>query len=198
MIWLSIIKDAKLIFPTRQVFFAEGATEHLPGIPKGRNEQEKNVPQNLERNSDRAKAKGTDMVASKGADLNKLAMNEAMDGDVKNFSDANFSERVLRAKGLVMVVFTAPSYCKPCQQLEPAIRQMAAEFRDRAKIGTYDIEAKDRNQEDINVNVKNSYAVSSLPTVLFFKDGNPVARFDNSPSPSVLRTFLSQRSGKPL
>jgi len=120
-----------------------------------------------------------------------------MDGDVKNFTDANFSERVLRAKGLVMVVFTAPSYCQPCRQLEPAIRQLAAEFRDRAKIGTYDIEAKDKDQEDINVNVKNSYAVSSLPTVLFFKGGIPVARYDKNPSPSVLRTFLSQRSGKP-
>ena len=61
-----------------------------------------------------------------------------------------------------MVDFWA-QWCGPCRKMTPLLEQIQAEFKDEIKI--YKIDA------DKNVNSAKEYGISSLPSVLIFKDG---------------------------
>ncbi len=89
-----------------------------------------------------------------------------MAGNLHEFTDANFSAEVLEAKGLVLVDFWAP-WCGPCIKLTPTIEQLAAESEGVivGKLNT-----------DENMQTASSLGISSIPTVILFKDGQVVDR----------------------
>jgi thioredoxin 1 len=87
---------------------------------------------------------------------------------VPEFDDNNFDSEVLQASGPVLVDFWAP-WCGPCRQIAPVIEQLAGENQGSIKIGKLNV--------DDAPNSAQSYGVSSIPTLMLFKNGEVVDRF---------------------
>jgi thioredoxin 1 len=87
---------------------------------------------------------------------------------VPEFDDKNFDREVLQAEGPVLVDFWAP-WCGPCRQIAPVIEQLAGENAGSIKIGKLNV--------DNSPNAAQSYGVSSIPTLMLFKNGEVVERF---------------------
>jgi thioredoxin 1 len=87
---------------------------------------------------------------------------------VPEFDDKNFDSEVLQADGPVLVDFWAP-WCGPCRQIAPVIEQLAGENQGSIKIGKLNV--------DNAPNSAQSYGVSSIPTLMLFKNGEVVERF---------------------
>ena len=79
-------------------------------------------------------------------------------------NETSFKEHVLDAKGTVLVDFWA-SWCGPCRMLAPVLEEVAAERPD-VKVCKVNV---DEEQE-----LAISYGVSSIPTLLVFKNGQLV------------------------
>jgi thioredoxin 1 len=78
---------------------------------------------------------------------------------------ATFRHEVLDADGTVVVDFWA-AWCRPCRELAPAIERLADERPD-LRVVKLDVDAA--------VLVPLRYRVRSIPTVIRFDDGEPVA-----------------------
>jgi thioredoxin 1 len=83
---------------------------------------------------------------------------------VRTVTDESFEADVLEAPGPTIVDFWAP-WCKPCDAIEPILEDLAAE-RGVALV---------RLNIDEHVAVPSRYGVLSLPTVMVFRDGEPLA-----------------------
>ena len=81
---------------------------------------------------------------------------------IEEITDNNFNKNVVETTGVVVVDFWA-QWCGPCRKLTPLLEQIQNEFKDKIKI--FKIDA------DKNINSAKEYGISSLPTVLIFKDG---------------------------
>ncbi|MET9520404.1 thioredoxin [Streptomyces sp. NPDC002994] len=80
-------------------------------------------------------------------------------------TDATFDAEVLRAGLPVLVEFTA-DWCGPCRQLAPVLSDVAREEVDRVKVVQLDV--------DSNPETTIRYGVLSMPTLIVFRDGEPV------------------------
>jgi thioredoxin 1 len=87
---------------------------------------------------------------------------------VPEFDDNNFDSEVLKATGPVLVDFWAP-WCGPCRQIAPVIEQLAGENQGAIKIGKLNV--------DNAPHAAQNYGVSSIPTLMIFKNGEVVDRF---------------------
>lgn len=92
---------------------------------------------------------------------------------VKEFTDDNFESDVLKADVPVLVDFWAP-WCGPCRAIAPMIDELASE-NPSAKIGKINI--------DDNPDVANRYGITSIPTLLIFKNGEITQQFLGGSSP---------------
>ena len=83
------------------------------------------------------------------------------------FTDANFRDEVLDGTGPVLVDVWAP-WCAPCRAVAPTIDEIAEHYHGQVKVGELNL--------DENPETPRHYDVSSIPTVLVFKDGQVVER----------------------
>jgi thioredoxin len=81
-------------------------------------------------------------------------------------TDARFAADVLESELPVLVEFTA-AWCPPCRVMKPRLEELAAE-RDDLRVAVLDV---DEDQETAA-----RYGVLAMPTFLFFRGGQPVAR----------------------
>lgn len=77
-------------------------------------------------------------------------------------TEDNFESEVLKSNIPVLVDFWAP-WCGPCRSMAPIIDDLAKEFDGKVKIGKVNV--------DENRNLAGNYGVMSIPTLIFFKDG---------------------------
>lgn len=82
-------------------------------------------------------------------------------------SSSNFDTKVLQSKNPVVVDFYA-SWCGPCTRMSPIFDEVSREM------GTSCTMVKVNIDEDRDLAIK--YGVSSIPTLLFFKNGAVVAK----------------------
>ncbi len=80
-------------------------------------------------------------------------------------TDANFKDEVLNSKVPVMVDFWA-EWCGPCKMIAPTVAELAKEYEGRVKVAKLDV--------DSNYQTSGAYDVRSIPTLLFFKNGQVV------------------------
>jgi thioredoxin 1 len=81
------------------------------------------------------------------------------------FTDANFKAEVLQSDKLSVIDFWAP-WCGPCIALGPTIDALSKEYDGKVNVGKVNV--------DENPNLSVEYGVTSIPCVLFIKNGNVV------------------------
>ena len=79
--------------------------------------------------------------------------------------DSGFKERVENAKGLSVVDFWA-EWCGPCKMISPIVEEMAAEYAGKVNFFKLNV--------DENKDTALRFSIRSIPTLLFFKDGQVV------------------------
>ena len=80
--------------------------------------------------------------------------------------DSNFEQLVLQAKTPVLLDFWA-AWCAPCLMVAPVVEELAEEYEGRIMFGKVDV--------DQNPRIASKYGIMSIPTLLLFKDGNPIS-----------------------
>lgn len=86
----------------------------------------------------------------------------AENGKYVTLTDDNFEQEVINSEQPVLVDFWA-EWCGPCKMLEPVVEELADDYEGRAKIGKLDVDA--------NSKVAMEYNIRSIPSLLFFNDG---------------------------
>jgi thioredoxin 1 len=81
-------------------------------------------------------------------------------------SDSDFDQVVLQAKTPVLVDFWA-TWCAPCRMVAPVLDELAEEYTGKVSFVKVDV--------DQNPQTAGKYSIMSIPTLLIFKDGKPVA-----------------------
>lgn len=80
------------------------------------------------------------------------------------FTDSNVKE-VIESGKPVVIDFWA-TWCGPCMRLAPVIDELAEEYADSVVIGKYNV--------DEETELSGEYRIMSIPTILFFKNGEQV------------------------
>ena len=82
-------------------------------------------------------------------------------------SDSTFEQSVEKGKGVTLVDFWA-EWCGPCKMIAPIVEQIASENDGKITVGKLDVDA--------NGETAMKFGVMSIPTLILFKDGEPVER----------------------
>ena len=84
---------------------------------------------------------------------------------ILEIDDITFDAEVLKSDKPVLIDFWAP-WCGPCMAISPMVEQLAGEFGDKIKFVKCNV--------DDNPISPGKYGIRSIPTLMFFKDGNVV------------------------
>jgi len=82
-------------------------------------------------------------------------------------TEINFQAEVLESEQPVLVDFWA-EWCTPCKMIAPMVDEIATEYDGKIRVGKLDADA--------NADVLMRYGVMGIPTLILFKEGQPVVR----------------------
>ena len=100
---------------------------------------------------------------------------------VGKVSDANFEAEVLKANGPVVVDFWA-EWCGPCKMIAPALEEISDELAGQVTIAKMDIME--------NPEVPSQVGVQSIPLMVLYKNGEPVAQKLGAAPKSQLKGWI--------
>lgn len=98
-------------------------------------------------------------------------------------TDSNFNDEI--ASGLTLVDFWAP-WCGPCRIIAPVIEELAGQYEGRVKIGKVNV--------DENPVTQGQYRVMSIPTLILFRDGQPIEGVVGAQPKRAFETLLDKHS----
>ena len=84
---------------------------------------------------------------------------------MREITQENFIREVIESEELVVLDFWAP-WCGPCKMIAPIMEQLNDEYEGRVKFAKLNV--------DENPRIANDFKVTSIPTVMMFKNGNVV------------------------
>ena len=99
---------------------------------------------------------------------------------LKYLDDNNFDNEI--SEGITLVDFYA-DWCCPCRMMEPIIEELAAELEGKAVIAKVDIESSQKTTSNFNV--------TSIPTMILFKNGEEVQRIVGVKDKDALAEILN-------
>ena len=102
---------------------------------------------------------------------------------VKQVSDTDFDKVVVQGGKPAFVDFWAP-WCGPCRIIGPFVEELAPSYQDKAIIAKLNV--------DDNPEVAQRYGVTSIPTVMMFKDGKLVDRAVGAMPKGELQKFIER------
>ena len=106
-----------------------------------------------------------------------------MAGSVAEVTDNNFQAEVLESDVPVLVDFWAP-WCGPCRLIGPIVEEIAPKYDGKAIIAKMNV--------DENPNVPMKFGITSIPTLLMFKDGKLVDRAIGAMPKPNLKAFIDK------
>ncbi len=101
----------------------------------------------------------------------------------KEITDTEFDTEVMDSGRVVLVDFWAP-WCAPCLMQGPILEKLEPEYEGKVKFLKVNV---DESQSSA---VK--YSIMSIPTLLVFKDGQPIDQIIGLTSESNLRAVLDK------
>ena len=102
--------------------------------------------------------------------------------DTPHVTEDTFQTEVLNSTRPVLVDFTAV-WCGPCKMLDPIVEQLAKDWNGKVNVVKVDV--------DENPNLANEFQVMGVPTLLLFKNGQPVERVTGyAPRDRLEKRFL--------
>ncbi|MDT7727436.1 MAG: thioredoxin 1 [Actinomycetota bacterium] len=111
-------------------------------------------------------------------------METTVSGEVTAVTDATFDQEVLQHGKPVLVDFWA-TWCPPCRMIAPVLAEIAVERADSLAIR--------KLNTDENAETMRAYQVMSLPTLLLFRDGEPVKAFVGTRPKAEIDAVLTHR-----
>jgi thioredoxin len=85
-----------------------------------------------------------------------------------NITDQTFEREVLQTTGRPVLVDCWAPWCPPCRAIAPLLDQLAAESNGSYRIAKVNV--------DENPQISSRFQISSIPTMLIFKDGKLIDR----------------------
>ncbi len=101
----------------------------------------------------------------------------------KEFNENDFQAEVLDFSGSALVDFWAP-WCGPCRMMSPIIDSLSEKYKDQVKIGKVNV--------DDSASIAAKYNIASIPTLIFFKNGEPVHTFTGATTESDLEAKIKE------
>ena len=108
----------------------------------------------------------------------------ATTNETLDVTDDTFAAEVEGAEGMVLVDFWA-EWCGPCHMLSPMLAQLGAERGGRIKVV--------KMNADENQRTSTRFGIRSLPTMLLFKDGTPVAQLVGAAPKGRIEAWIDQQ-----
>lgn len=102
-----------------------------------------------------------------------------MADSLKYLTDDNFQHEI--SQGVTFVDFYA-DWCGPCRMMDPVVHALATALNGKVKVAKLDIDAAQR--------VTASFQVTSIPTMILFKDGKEVSRLQGVKDLEFLKNFI--------
>lgn len=99
------------------------------------------------------------------------------------FKANEVTKEALAGKGLVLVDFWAV-WCGPCRMIAPFVEQLAEEYADKLTVGKLNVD------EETDAAIR--YNVSSIPTLVLFRDGEEIDRMLGAVPYERLKAFVDR------
>lgn len=102
---------------------------------------------------------------------------------IQTSTDANFSE--ITGKGLTLVDFWA-EWCGPCQMMLPRLEELASKVEGTAVVAKHNV--------DTDSDMPASMRIMSIPTMILFKDGQPVEKWVGVQDVATLEAAIAKHA----
>lgn len=99
-------------------------------------------------------------------------------------TDKNFQKEVLEKEGYILVDFYINN-CFPCQMIAPIIEKLAKEYKGKVIF-------KKAQLRDIS-NYCEKYGINSAPTIILFKNGEPISGFVGFQEEKEIRKWIEEQ-----
>ena len=99
--------------------------------------------------------------------------------NIKKIDESNFESEI--ASGVTLVDFYA-DWCGPCRMLGPVLEQVSSDVKGKAVVAKIDIDQAQKVTEDLQI--------TSVPTLILFKDGKEVKRIVGLRDADFIKNFV--------